>query len=446
MNAAVSRQTRQGPASGGQTTDGNREANSGRKTTEFWKIAIIIVAMMPLFQTIVTWDDDGRFTLVAHYIRQYSLPTTMLELILLITCALAGWRPHRQFLALSRLTRWLLLTALIAISISSVVISNNPTISTLFALRYVAHISLFGALVHMLRGAEKELSTDYWQRTILCGGLAYVAALSVFAIFVPKPEDFRWFERMPSATNVRQIGNIVALFALVPATLVLFERSRRNTAFAWVGLTCLLTFITWTGSRGALLSFCLAVGFAGWRNRSAITPNRIVVFVSAALIAVALSLVIPVPDSNFGLIRIADSVGSGDVSSGRAQIWQNTVSAILEAPIFGHGAGMFRQNMTLVNGFPFNHPHNFILQLIYDWGAVGGGLMIAILSVFGKKIILSVDGQTNARFLASSAFIGLTSAAMIDGPLFYPLPIIVAAALMCPQVACWRFRSLANDG
>jgi O-antigen ligase len=444
MKHAVSPQTRVAAALVPQSADCNRDAEADRKTTEIWKIAIIIIAMMPLIQTIVTWDDDGQFTLLAHYIRQYSLPTTMLEPILLIVCAVAGWRPHKQFFRLSRATQLLIVATVSFILISSLAVSASPMVSMLFALRYAAHILLVGALAHILSAADTDRGIEYWVWAIFVGGLVYVAALSYFAIFVPKPVDFRWSERLPSATNIRQIGNVVSLLALVPVTLLLFESNARKAALAWVGLICLLTFVMWSGSRGALISLCVATGFAAWRTRPAISVVRQLFFVSAAVIALVASVLIPVPDSSFGIIRMAESVSSSDLSSGRVQIWQNSVSAILNSPLFGHGAGTYRHNMALMNGVPLNHPHNFILQFVYDWGILGGGLLIAFLTSFGVRLLSSSVSRANARFLASSAFVTLVSGAMIDGPLFYPLPIIVTIAMMSPQISLWRGQSLAG--
>jgi O-antigen ligase len=444
MKYTVSPQTRVAAALVPQSADYNRDAEAGRKTTEIWKIAIIIIAMMPLVQTIVTWDADGQFTLLAHYIRQYSLPTTILELTLLAICTSTGWRPHKQFFGLSRATQSLIVATVFLILISSLAASESPMVSTLFALRYAAHILLIGALVHIFSVAETDQDIEYWVWAIFFGGLIYVAALSYFAIFVPKPVDFRWSECMPSATNIRQIGNVVSLLALAPVALLLFEKNSLKTVLAWIGLTCLLTFLMWTGSRGALISLCVATGFAAWRARTAIKVNRALFFVSATVIALITSVLIPVPDSSFGLVRMAESVSSSDLSSGRVQVWQHSVSAILDSPVLGHGAGTYRQNMVSINGVSLNHPHNFILQFVYDWGLLGGGFMLASLAIFGVELLSSPVGRADARFLASSAFVTLVSGAMIDGPLFYPLPIIIAIAMMSPQISLWSGKRLGG--
>lgn len=432
------RETRINGASALQLSDRDHGSLVDGNLTKVWKRVIVIVAMMPLVQTICTWDNDGLFTAFGQYVRQYSIPTVALEILVLLICTSAGWQPGKRLAELPRVTKLLILATIAAVMISSLAMSSHWVTSVHFAVRYVIHISVFFALVHILSQTQKYENAAFCIWAMFYGALAYVAALSAFAIFAPKPENFIWWQRMPSATNIRQIGNVVALLALAPVALLMFERHLQKALLAWAGLICLLTFIMWTGSRGALLSICLGIGFAGWLYRATITAPRTVLLVSAALIAIAISICLPSPDPNFGLIRMAESVTASDVSSGRVQVWQNTFDAIRQAPFFGHGAGMYRQNMADINGFPFNHPHNFILQFVYDWGVVGGGLMVTLFVGFGIKLVSSSCGEPNLRFLSTSAFVTLTGGALIDGPLFYPLPIVIAAVFMCLLVSYWN--------
>jgi O-antigen ligase len=423
----------------------NRNDAIPSQTAGLWKIPVIIIAMMPLLQAIATWDDDGQFTIFAHYVRQYSLPVTILELVVLLLCATIGWRPHRQFLALQRPTQLLAVLAAVSVFVSSVVNLESSIIPMLFAFRYAAHILLLGALVHVLKRAQTDLSTRYWLWAMVCGAIAYILALSVFSVFVPKPDDFKWFERIPSATNIRQIGSVVVVLAMAPATLLFFEKRKADSVLAWASLTCLLAFLMWTGSRGALLGFCIGAAVAMWRNWVAITPSRKFSLFWSILAAIAVSVLIPAPDPSFGIFRMVETVASSDVSSGRLEIWKNSVGAIMDAPLFGYGAGTYRQNMTLLNGFPFNHPHNFVLQFVYDWGVLGGSIMVVLLGTLGTKLMKPFTSKPDAHFLATASFVTITTTALIDGPLFFPMPIVIAVALIAPHLANLSFRQFKPD-
>ena len=52
--------------------------------TEIWRIAILVLAIMPAFHMVATWDADGNLTWYAHILRVFSLPVILLEIFLLI--------------------------------------------------------------------------------------------------------------------------------------------------------------------------------------------------------------------------------------------------------------------------------------------------------------------------------------------------------------------------
>ena len=136
-------------------------------------------------------------------------------------------------------------------------------------------------------------------------------------------------------------------------------------------------------------------------------------------------------------MRIAETAGRSDVSSGRTQIWQHTIAEIEKAPLLGHGAGTFNKTMFETYGFDLNHPHQAILQYVYDWGFFGGTAALGILAFF----LLAASRAARKKLPADIAFAAVAAicttgvVAMIDGALFYPLSICLTLALAAPLFA-----------
>jgi O-antigen ligase len=404
-----------------------------------WYKILIFVAIAPLLHALATWDIDGKLTSITQWFRLYSLPIVLLELFVLLMALDQGWRPHRQIHTLKMVPKMLLLAAAVFVAISSSLVSSSPLTSSLFAIRYALHGFVLGALMFMIAKAS-SFSFERWAGTITVAGIAYIFLLSAFCLMVPNPANFSWIERIPSATNVRQIGNVVGLMVLAPITLFIFSRSNRIEAVALVATIAFLTFIMWTGTRAALLSVAAAICVAAFMQRDAIKGRKVFLLAASSIVAVSLSLTLPIPAPGFGLLRIADSLGSGDVASGRLQIWADTASAVANSPFFGHGAGTYRENMAALNGYPYNHPHNFILQFLYDWGVIGGGLILALMAGLGLAVISKSGTGRDRRFLAICAYASLLSMALVEGTLFHPLPILLAIALIVPHIAFIRSR------
>lgn len=170
--------------------------------------------------------------------------------------------------------------------------------------------------------------------------------------------------------------------------------------------------------------------------RQVSSVKNIFVVASSALAGSIVTLLAPIPDPAFGLFRLINSSSEQvDPSSGRWVLWDQTWQQIMHSPWIGHGAGRYREQMNLLYGTDVNHPHNFILQYIYDWGFFGGSFALAMLGILGFKIWRVRDAEPVAHFTAITAFTAICFTALIDSPLFHPLPIAAALTLIAPVFA-----------
>jgi len=402
--------------------------------SEFWRIAILVLAMMPAFHMVATWDADGNLTRFAHILRVFSLPVMLLEIYLLIFSYLKGWRPWKQFKSFPKLIK---ISACIFLFIgfsSSIQSGNLYIISILNFLKFIMQIMFLSAMTYVISNSPK-FSLLKWHSLITLGACAYVALMVLFCLIIPNPDTFRWVERIPSATNIRQIGNVIGILSIVPVVLLLTVRDRLNWPFFVAAHVTLLAFLMWSGTRGGLVGYFIAVALIclfAWKllNRRIVTTMLL-----SWLASVGIALAMPIPAEGFGLIRVQESMKAEDVTSGRLVVWKSTIEAIKETPLMGHGSGTFRSNMARTKGYHYNHPHNFILQFIYDWGFLGGGIAAMFVMLFGLKLLLLRSASIVPKATAIGAFSSITSVALIDGTLFYPLPMIIALALIAPALA-----------
>jgi len=122
--------------------------------------------------------------------------------------------------------------------------------------------------------------------------------------------------------------------------------------------------------------------------------------------------------------------GLEQYSSSRWSIWQDTISHILDKPLFGHGMGMFKADIgDLAGGIA--QPHNFVLQFLYQWGAVGICAVLLMIWPAIRRIAPTFVDHRSAGIVALSLIVGQVGMAMMDGNLFYTYPTsIVVLALV----------------
>lgn len=399
-----------------------------------WLVSVLLIAMAPGLHAIATWDLDGRLSSAAFAVRHYSYMVVLVEILVIWLALRNDLSFSNALLKLPKLVRTLLaiwLTfSLIALFSTMASLSNAVFILA----RYLTHGFFLVSLVHLLNQSNKY-DIQISLKILSAGAVVYVILLAIFCVLVPNPKDFPWVIRVPSATNIRQIGNNVGLLAIAPLTLMLAIKRRAFFGPA-IAFVIVLSFATWTGSRATLLGlfFGIACGLVIVRHFT--TLRNMASAAVAAVMSILISIAMPVPDPTFGLFRLVKASGEqDDPSSGRWELWAQTWQQISQSPWIGHGAGRYRDDMNLHFGTTWNHPHNFILQYLYDWGFVGGGIAVILLAIFGVAILRRTKADPLSRFMAITAFCAICATAMIDSPLFHPLPIMIALTQIAPVFA-----------
>lgn len=395
--------------------------------------ALCLAAIAPLFQSIITWDTDGKLTASAFVVRHLSLPTVVLEIVIVYIASLGGLNLRKAYNSLSLSVKWAIAIWLVFALFTSIFISSDSILSIFVLIRYLIHGIVLASFVYLL-SQSKYYDLKQWLATLTIGALLYLISLVIFVYLTRNYDNFPWALRLPSATNIRQIGNLLAILAIAPVTALLARDHTQKVFYFWA-VALIVAFVTWTGTRGGMLGLALgsilgvlmAFKFTSSRNLALL----VISWVTGILISIPFFL----PAADFGLFRMVKTVTSDqEISPGRIEMWTDTLSEILKNPVLGFGSGSYRQNMFEQYQYDFNHPHNVVLQYMYDWGIVGGMAALMILACLGWRLFTIKNQGSTVRFLSIAGFCATLAIAMIEGTLFHPLPILIAIAMVSPAL------------
>lgn len=266
--------------------------------------------------------------------------------------------------------------------------------------------------------------------------LAFIAGMLLHAVVVlpflqPSIDllDLDWTTGILPFYNIRRYTNYFAIG--IPAlTGVLIwlgnrqemthQKNQRVTALAWLCLCLLWTLLFWTGSRAPTLAIlCSFVTVISIAPRYIWPISRI--SVSSAAIGSVLSLFLPRPTGSFGFwsrmldTRLYESVDR--LGSNRVAVWSEAWRLFLENPIFGNGHGQFILQDSVPEHLRYQTPHNFPLEMLNDFGILGGVAMIALVYVGIAKLALKARTQ-NMPALTLLCLMGLltmTFQSLFDG-------------------------------
>jgi len=178
---------------------------------------------------------------------------------------------------------------------------------------------------------------------------------------------------------------------LCATLLLLCARSEKPPLIAWFLFAILLFVLSLSGSRSSWLYLIAIAVLAMWLYRSEATKDRkrlmvlammlVPGFVIAQLLAQLPWLAAPEPAIT-ATERIFELVSGG---SARFQLWGEAWAMFLDSPLLGVGYGQFAWNHFLLSAGAAdaslagltNHAHNLFLQLIAEFGLVGGALLLA---------------------------------------------------------------------
>lgn len=384
----------------------------------------VLVASVPVLFALATWDTSGVHPGMRDWIRQTGAPAVVVEIVIIVLAVTRGFDP---LATLNRQPLWLraCLLALLGIAFgTAVTVAVDPLRALTWTFIWIVHL-LFGLSVFCLaRSLDLRTREMVWPAVVvgLCG---YALLVIAFVYSVPKGIPFNW-ERFPLAgANVRHIGYYSAIGGAAAAGLIAVKTGA-GRLLAGLALVFLLALSFWSGSRGSVIAVWLALGVGAVCLRSVRSIRAWATLAGCTAASIALSMLGPAPSGLFGMHRMVLSVraqSADSLTSGRLQLWADTLHAVIRRPWFGYGQGQF-PHVVYSQGL-FNQPHNILLQLLLDLGVVGTALALALAGFVLMRCRASFSsaapGQVPAVLVAAAVF----TMALYDGTLFYSYPTMM---------------------
>lgn len=303
--------------------------------------------------------------------------------------------------ALARDVHWLILPLLVVLYTRLFARDEEP----LKILQVAVALSLIVICYRLIDGADGVVN---WVRPPIFGHIRRLAMTAgLMSLFLYHDTGYRQYER----------------WLLIVARIV--------------GLGLLL----WSGSRGALLAWLLALFTFIWCTGQ---WSRLRGWFIEAGIAVTLAILFDVGSPYLGVFggffrtwNQAMDIGTIDgISSGRLTLWLKTLGALQDPYIalFGAGGnGFVRMQLMTWKSLVF-HPHNIILQILLDWGIGGLCLLLWLVKQGLPTRAAWKSGKDNAAGLGIALMVFLSLTGLLDGGLYH-LQYLFFAAIAFALVA-----------
>jgi len=392
---------------------------------------------------LLDWLAPALFALlVSATIRYHSLapmptmPRMVGNLLGLAAVALVGLMALGRRLAVPRdiAVPGLLLMASAIVS----VLGSGDADSSLLRLELYLAMGLLAMVFYLTyRDAGQVPSASYF----LAVSLVHLPFLLAAVLWIKHlaPPFWQGGHRLAEFGHVRQFGEF-GFFAAASGT-ALTALSRRMIVPSFLLATAALFGLVLTGCRGALLSWVLFVlllcRFGQTRLRTGLhgllalaCSSAVVVYLQGSGQLLSPNIFARMAAMRSGAMAAIQAGSSPDPASGRIDIWISAAKQIAVHPLFGSGPEGY-----LLSGCcdrTILQAHDFMLQFLLEFGAVGCGLalwllMRAIRHLGGlsgvSRLVLASPGNRVLACLLAAYF----AYSLIDQTMYHLLPLLLFA-------------------
>ncbi|MEO7702063.1 MAG: O-antigen ligase family protein [Opitutus sp.] len=216
---------------------------------------------------------------------------------------------------------------------------------------------------------------------------------------------------------------------------LLLETKRSRAEQMLTGLATAVTAggLLWSGGRAPLAGAFAGLTLWFWRLPSVKRGRFVLVTLSLLGVGLGLSVLQWSPESYLGwwtaVDRTVAATSVNELTSTRADFWRASWIHFQQHPWLGYGADAYRYLTPKMDG---DQPHNWLLQLLLDFGVVGGIAAAALLVRQGLRGIANArDGSDTSalRLAATAAFAACLATGLLDG-VFYHAVVLIPAAIL----------------
>jgi exopolysaccharide production protein ExoQ len=335
------------------------------KATKYIAIILVLVLMSGAFLTLMM-DDDTGMSAYQHGDERLQWMWGVIDLVAVVACAFHG----RQFIRVASRQPWLL--AFVAWGLLTVVWSEDPMLSLRRTLGLACTVAL-GFFLGMRFELKELLRITAWALAIgVVASLAAVVLIPSFAIQYNLGGAVRGVF-VQKNTMARVIGVAVMVFAY------LFLESRRYRLLYLAPLFLSIGLIVLSKSVTAVIVTFLAISLLGFLKLRLRATQSVALFAFVSFLGLGATLfVLGHTDSIFAFM------GKDASLTGRTDLWQESIAAVLRRPLLGAGWDVFWMGpeadaIRSAVHWQTPHAHNAFLDLALNTGLVGLALFLASL-------------------------------------------------------------------
>ena len=401
-----------------------------------WAILFILIPIIMVFSSM---KAEHGFTIFQLFLRTYWIPAVIFEIFTVIMALHFDWKPWQQFQLLSRIIKSAICVWVISIFISAFFSSLSP-VALIYSFLWLLHLGFFGAILHLLSIWNRNIETTRILALIFPIGSAISAILvASYSFYIGHDVIYDWVSDMPGFSNIRHIGYLLLLGSAISLGAII---SNYDKLLHFSLATINIALIIWFGSRGPLLAILVAFTVAFIILPAFRKIDKLLIIAAILVLASIASQIIPTPPSgSYNILNRVDSAqieksiasdkNIDTISSGRLVMWKDAAQMIMQNPI-GYGSDQFKYSAKSAKGAS-RHPHNLLLQIFFEWGLIGGTAFLFLVAVIIRKITIDfIADRSKAVFILPT--IAASIFALMDGLLFYALPIALLCLLIALQI------------
>ena len=325
---------------------------------------------------------------------------------------------------------WLLLTAVVLYALQATYSADRTKAAENIAFFYIP----FGLLFMLLRDVRwtKELVLKCLGVAVALGvvfaGIGFVEYYRKALFLNPKviaADQYGNYFRVNSLFFDPNIyGRFLAIVMVAVTTVVLWTRSRREVLIFAVVLAWLLAGLVTSFSQSSIAALLLGMAvLAAYR-----WDVRATVYVTGALVAIAVVLVLAAPASlHFGVNGANGS--TSNATSGRTKLITGGLELFADRPLYGYGSGSFETeyrrhgNASAANATSASH--TIPITVAAEQGIVGLAVYVALL-ISAFAVLFRGAGRSPPRIALAACFAALvlhtwTYADFLEDPITWTL-------------------------
>lgn len=320
-------------------------------------------------------------------------------------------------------------------SVLSLVLAEHFAAALVRQSEWYLHLLFTGTLWSYIR-SEKMLAGNIIKAIL--GGFFLYCLLILYCWYniYPDPHLHNWLTEMPGFSNIRHFGHYAMVAVILSSFPIFNSHGTKGRQFLYFAMmSCCWGALIWSGSRGPILAALFSLMLLSFFIPASIRKRLLFYQATAFAAGTYLSHFYRVDLHGLGLKYLADSMNETTVSgfsSGRTDIWMETIPAVLGHPFFGMGADGFIFIPRTTNLW-IAHPHNLFLQAAIDWGLPGLLFTCVLLFAALRHFFVQLrqqEGISSERIVSIWGVTALCMLALIDGPFYHAHSLAISACLL----------------